>query len=146
MHLLKIKLRRIKETGNYYCSTSFTSDYQMQLLGLFLGDFGNNVRIEFLKKILHNPFQDGTCGNISTIDKLENGKLAISDLLEENDNAHLEISPEDLLKILDLYINARESHPTPDEIIIKLDESASNPIIEIVGKPCTCTQNARCRK
>lgn len=136
MHLLKISVRKLNQEkipGYYYCCTSYSSSFEIGFLGTFLEDFGSKWGLDFIKKILNDPSQSGTCGNLSNIDILDNGKISLSHLyMDENDTLHLEIDANVLLKITQMYIEAREATLLPKEIIIKLDSSMLIPTIESV--------------
>ena len=138
MHILKISLNKIGETNKYFCAPSYSSSYKIGLLGDFLGDFGYKGSRERISEIINNPIANGISGNCSDLDKKANGNLEISFSYDSEEAPRLEISPSVLLKILDLYMTAREKIPTPQEIIIKLDENMENPIVETVGNlnPC----------
>jgi len=139
MHILKIELKKVGQS-NFYCRTSFSSSYEIDLLGTLLEDFGNKPRMEMLIEMLSDVNRKGLSANTSCIDRQPNGKIWISYLYaDEDDDSHLEIAPNVLLKIIENYYVAREKTPTPKEIIIKLDENMENPIVETVVNlnPCT---------
>jgi hypothetical protein len=133
MDLLKIKLKKIANTNRYYCTISFASAPRMKILGDFLREFGDFEGIDSINKLINNFFQTDLTGNSITIDKKNNGKLEISFLYDSEEAPKVEIDPDVLLKAMELYMSARERTPTPEEIIIKFDDTMQNPTVEAVG-------------
>lgn len=142
MYLLKIKMNKIKETNSCYCTVSYSTNYEMGLLGMFLQDFGYKHRMDMISEVLKDAFNTGITGDCSALDKKPNGKLAISFLYaSDDDESALEIDPDVLLKVMKLYLQTREKTPTPEEIIIKFDQNMANPTVEAVGNLFPCSHD-----
>ncbi|MBI2775154.1 hypothetical protein HYX58_04075 [Candidatus Dependentiae bacterium] len=124
MHLVKIKLTP-------YYHIAYATSEPLKLLGFFLEDFGSEIGIEILRSIVIDKLQDCTSGNKTSLYTLKNGNLCITILFpDKKDPVRLEITPETLLQVTKLYLEAEKKRPA--EIIIKLDHSMENPTIETI--------------
>lgn len=133
MNIVKIQLRKVESPDgiDYYPWVSFKSSFEIGYLGQFLKEFGNEQGLNELKKMLDNIHETDLTGNCITLDKLKNGKIVLTDLYDE-DTLHLELAQPVLLKILQMYVETLKTEPFPTEIIITLNESLSNPNIELI--------------
>lgn len=132
MHLLKLKLIHGKGSSYFY-TIYYASFPELSLLLDFFRDFAPKGRIDFFKFFLESLLEVNLTGDVTIIDKKPNGKLAISFLYaSNNDNSSLEIDSDVLLKVMELYLQAREKTPAPEEIIIKFDEHMQNPTVETI--------------
>jgi len=119
-------LKKIPETKCYYTVKNQSSEV-FYLLYEFFDDFKNSF--SYIKNILNDPNETGTIGNCSAVDKKNNGIVEIS-CINVNDPMHFDIKSNDLLKVLELYIEAKKT--CPQEIIVRFDENMENPVVEVV--------------
>jgi hypothetical protein len=133
MNIVKIQLRKVASPDgiDYYPWVSFKSSFEIGYLGQFLKEFGNEQGLNELKKMLDNIHETDLTGNCITLDKLKNGNIVLTDLYDE-DTLHLQIASQILLRITQMYVEVLRVEPLPKEIVIKLDHSMLNPIIESI--------------
>ncbi|OQA36301.1 MAG: hypothetical protein BWY54_00111 [Candidatus Dependentiae bacterium ADurb.Bin331] len=123
-----LKLRKIGTSQNSYTSY-YASSPELDLLGDFLEDFGYSLGLKLIKQVMNDPLIDSWAGNMMGFKKNEKGKFEIYNLIL-NDDIYFEIDQNVLLKIVESYIQLRQNHLSPKEIIITCDHNLQNPVVE----------------
>ncbi|MFA6066013.1 MAG: hypothetical protein WC707_02410 [Candidatus Babeliaceae bacterium] len=127
-----LKLGKVKPTLCSY-KVIYSNFHNLDLLFLFLEDFGHPSGLEHVSDFLHDSSKDSLTGNSCTADKTKKNTLRISFSFDNNnddDDAYLEIEPHALLKIIDLYIKTIKM--CPKEIIITFNSSQNDTTVESI--------------